>query len=278
MSDDKATRLEQGARIYSLNRNRFGSDREAFDAIALQMGLSAESLQIYFQKKQKDADEAFELAVEVLAGYQFTMDTWRPYLECQTSAISEEQKDLAFAILMGCVSDWCQTLQSAASKHIRQKIDSIGTTVAHHSVLNIFAYSTFAAEFMSRLSSGEQVFLNIARDRVVHGYLEGYTKASRNFKVVKPFGEDSSGFEEQKWSRLDQLKLVQDIGNGELWLGVRTLRTKYTAHLSLLFTYLKRMENLPLDEVRAALSTGCLIIDLDLENDYLEFREELNRL
>jgi hypothetical protein len=217
MSSDTTSSLEHGARLYDLNRNRYGSDSQAYDAISGHVGLESEKLRVYCEKTKSDAEELIELTIEVLEGYQFALDTWYPYLEPETSLFQDKQKDLAFAILMGCVSDWCQTLNSSKNKDIYQKIEALNRTAARESVKTIFAVNIFAAELMVRFSPKEQVFLTIARDRIVHGFLTGYVKDSRYFKIINPLISQNQPFEKQQWTRNDQGQAVQEIGNGDLW-------------------------------------------------------------
>jgi hypothetical protein len=270
--------FERGERIYDLNHARYESDGDAYDKIAAMVNLQPEELRQYCEKRQADRNALLELTIEVLVGYQFTLNTWMPYLEPETKITSEKQKDLAFSILMGCVSDWCQQINSSAGKGVYSKIEALNTHSARESVLTVFSVNIFSAEFMTRLSPKEQVFLRIARDRVVHGYLEGYTKATRGFEIVSPLENQNQPFVKQTWTRDQQLEAVNEIGNGDLWLGVRQLRKKYSQHLDLLCQYLKRVRDLPPDQVRAALLNGHYIFDPDLDKDYRQFKEKLDQL
>jgi hypothetical protein len=278
MSNDTTSSLERGARLYDMNRNRYDSDSQAYAVISGHVGLEPEKLRVYCEKTKAGAEELIELTIEVLEGYQFALDTWYPYLEPETSLFQEKQKDLAFAILMGCVSDWCQTLNSSTSKGIYQKIEVLNATAARVSVSTIFAVNIFAAEFMERFSPKEQVFLRIARDRIVHGFLTGYVKDSRCFKIINPIISQNQTFEEQSWTRNDQRQAVQEIGNGDIWEGVRNLRKKFARHLDLLCLYLKPVRDLPPEDIRRAFSNGHYIVDPDLENNYQAFKAELDLL
>ncbi|MGR3701118.1 MAG: hypothetical protein ACU0A4_03460 [Paracoccaceae bacterium] len=220
-----------------------------------------------------------EKALEVVVGYQFAINTWSPCLSDERIIRPEYLKDCAFVIFVGCLRDLVESSdRSNKAKRVFDSLKGFDDAFFQHNIREIFALNMFAADFLCRMSHDEQIFLTYARNRTVHGYLNGRSEPKNNYYVInKPTGTQSP-FEVKSVTREVQQKIAQSVAAEGIMQGIKKIREKYMAQTLILIDTLKLITDLPPVEIKRALTMNYILVNSDIKTQYLDFKNMLDDL
>jgi hypothetical protein len=226
-------------------------------------------------------DEIIARLVEVFLGYLSFSDAWNPILFDPQRSVEDFIKDRAFPLYFGCILDMVKNIDhSDPNNRLLRSAKEIDDNYLQHNAKMILGCGVIGAELLCRIPENEQIFLQVARDRFVHGFLEGHSKPSRNYTVIIPIiASTKNPFTKVNKTQNEIHDLIQQFGGGDLMNACRALRTKHTKSFSL---YSQTMSQLIDFDPRATnldnhLANGNVIIS-DTQRHFTEFNQALDAL
>jgi hypothetical protein len=129
--------------------------------------------------------EVIQSSLEVINSITYPLQVWEPLLNKRKNPPTE-LRIRALPIIVCCLFDIAEAPQKHLFQHIERSRNWRG--FLSHNLTVLANECRFAAEALVDLSYEDQIFLRLTRNRMVHGFLNGTTKAFQITKVVDRFG------------------------------------------------------------------------------------------
>ena len=221
-------------------------------------------------------DELITKCVGIVAGFQFANQTWSPILFDKQNLYAEPVKDRAFPIYYGCIRDIAAEINHEDDKRkVFRSARAIDDKIFSGNIRQIYGFGIFPAELISRLTQDEQIFLELARNKLVHGYLDGETKDSRDYTVLVPPEQNKKPFQKINASREKKAQLISKFGNGDILAGANKLRSKYEASFCVYSRLIDSMLNFDAQELEQPMQKNHILFS-GLRENYCKFKRMLD--
>ncbi|GHE89675.1 hypothetical protein GCM10016455_07470 [Aliiroseovarius zhejiangensis] len=206
---------------------------------------------------KRSRSEIVDAIQQIILGAVFPVESWRWVLDQHLNDRASGSQLLGFPILFGCVKDTAKGLASTNGTIRRLVADAKLTNRGNlfHSTCEVASIGVLSAELICRASTDEQVFLEIVRNRLVHGYLDGASRSHRNFTIV-----ENPGFKVISVSKSEREELVAKFcPNGRLHEGIQVIFDRHKEAFKLYCDMILEHFKFDLSEVQNALSEGQLL-------------------
>ena len=136
---------------------------------------------------EADKAEVIQSTLEVIYSITFPLQVWEPLLNSKKN-LPTELKIRALPIIYCCLFDIAKAPRDHMVKHIIRSENWGG--FLNHNLKTLARECRFASFALRDLSLEDQIFLRLTRNRMVHGFLSGRTKAKHKIPFITKQGFD----------------------------------------------------------------------------------------